>query len=253
MEKIPAMRQSGDLKTSLGTGASGDKTFSIDKKAEDIIITGLRALGSRLTLITEEAGIVDMGGGETVVIVDPIDGSKNAVSGIPFYCASIAAAEGKTLGDIRYAYVLNLISGDEFWAERAAGAFLNGKRLLARQDEELYLTAYEAQSPARDMPLILPLLAKSRKTRCLGATALDLSYLASGAVSTFISPSPSRSFDFAAGYLIVKEAGGVFTDMDGKDIKDVPLGLGRSSTLLVSLNERLHLKALQILSEEGRT
>ncbi|MEJ2696417.1 MAG: inositol monophosphatase family protein [Candidatus Sulfobium sp.] len=250
MEQIPAMRNSGDLKTSLGRGAGGDRTFRIDREAEDIIITGFRELGEPLTFISEEAGIVEMGGGETVVIVDPVDGSKNAVSGIPFYCTSIAAAGGKTLGDIRYAYVLNLISGDEFWAQKGEGSFLNGRRLLAQKDEELYLTAYEAQSPPRDIPLILPLLVRSGKTRCLGATALDLCHLASGAVSAFVSPSPSRSFDFAAAYLIVREAGGVFTDMDGKDIEDVRLGLGRSSALLVSGNGRLHRKVLAVLRKK---
>jgi myo-inositol-1(or 4)-monophosphatase len=250
MEEIPAVRQSQDLKKALGTGAAGDKTFHIDRKAEDIIMAGLRALGEPLTLISEEAGVVDMGGGETVVIADPIDGSKNAVSGIPFYCASIAVAEGKTLGDIRYAYVLNLISGEEFWSEKGTGSFLNGRRLIAQQDEELYLSAYEAQSPGRDIPLILPLLSRSRKTRCLGAIALDLSYLASGAVSVFVSSSPSRSFDFAAGYLLIREAGGVFTDMQGKDIEHVRLGLARSSTLLASGNEGLHRKVLELLSKK---
>lgn len=250
MAEIPLMRQSQNLKTPLGRGAAGDRTFEIDKKAEDIIVEGVRSLGEPLTFISEEAGVLDMGGGETVVIVDPIDGSKNAISGIPFYCASIAAAAGHTLGDIRYAYVLNLISGDEFWAEKGAGSFLNGRRLLARQDEELYLVAYEAQTPGRDLPLILPLLSRSRKTRCLGAIALDLSYLACGAVSAFVSPSPSRSFDFAAGYLLVREAGGVFTDMGGKGIEDVRLGLDRSSTLLVSGNERLHGRVLELLREK---
>lgn len=250
MDEIPPMRQSRDLRTSLGTGAAGDKTFHIDKKAEDIIMAGVRSLEEPLTFISEEAGVLNMGGGETVVIVDPIDGSKNAVSGIPFYCASIAVAVGQTLGDIRYAYVLNLISGEEFWAEKGTGSFLNGQRILAQQDEVLYLAAYEAQSPARDIRRILPLLSLSRKTRCLGATALDLSYLASGAVSTFVSPSPSRSFDFAAGYLLVREAGGIFTDLEGGGIEDVPLGLARSSTLLVSGNESLHKKALKLLSKK---
>ena len=95
MEEIPAMRRSGDLKTSLGRGAAGDRTFEIDKKAEDIIVKGFRAIGEPLTFISEEAGVVDMGGGKTVVIVDPVDGSKNAVSDIPFYCTSIAVAPAR--------------------------------------------------------------------------------------------------------------------------------------------------------------
>lgn len=244
------MRRSAGLKTSLGRGAAGDMTFEIDKKAEDIVVSGFRDLAEPLTFISEEAGVIDMGGGERVVIVDPIDGSKNAVAGIPFYCTSIAVADGRTLGDVRYAYVLNLISGDEFWAEKGKGSFLGGQRLQTADGEELLLAAYEAQSPARDIPLILPLLSKSRKTRCLGAIALDLSYLASGAVSAFVSPSSSRSFDFAAGYLIVREAGGVFTDMEGRGIESVRLGLERSTTLLVSANEGLHREALKMLQKK---
>jgi myo-inositol-1(or 4)-monophosphatase len=236
------------LGSPLGVGASGDKTYPVDKFAEDIILAGLDESGEPLTIISEEAGVKDLKGGGRRVLIDPVDGSRNAVAGIPFFCASIAVADGDTVGDIELAYVVNLVNGDEFWAEKGSGAFLNSEKIHTQQDEVLYLTAYEAQSPHRDIPRLIPLLSESNKTRCLGATALDLSYLAAGAISIFANPSLSRSFDFAGGWLLVKEAGGVFTDMNGGPIDSAEIGLKKSVSLLASGNKRLHEKALRLLN-----
>ena len=249
LREIPPMRQIPFTDAALGVGAAGDKTFLIDKKAEEIVISGLDESGESLTVISEEVGIKDIRGGGKKVLIDPIDGSKNAISGIPFFCTSIAIVDGGTLSNIVLAYVVNLISGDEFWAEKGKGAFLNDKRIFTQQDDTFSLTAYEAQSPSNDIPRIMPLLSKSRKTRCLGATALDLAYLALGAVSIFVTPSLSRSFDFAGGWLLVQEAGGIFTDMKGKSIETLEVSLKKSSSLLVSGNKNLHEKALRLLSK----
>jgi myo-inositol-1(or 4)-monophosphatase len=95
----------------------------------------------------------------------------------------------------------------------------------------------------------MPLLAKSRKTRCLGATALDLAYLACGSISVFVNPSLSRSFDFGGGWLLVKEAGGIFTDIKGNSIEAVEINLKKSTSLLASGNEELHKEALRLLTQ----
>ncbi len=248
LREIPAIRLKPHERAAIGVGAAGDKTYQIDKKAEEIIISGLESSGESLTIVSEECGIKDIKGGGRKILIDPIDGSKNAISGIPFYCASIAIADGDTIGNTVTAYVVNLINGDEFWAEKGRGVFLNGKRISTQKDDEFYLIAYEAQVPGKDIPRIIPLLSKSRKTRCLGATALDLAYLAYGAISVFVNPSLSRSFDFAGGWLLVKEAGGIFTDIDGNPIEDIEIGLKKSAPLLVSGNERLHEKALKLLA-----
>jgi myo-inositol-1(or 4)-monophosphatase len=244
------VRRSPAPRTALGTGAGGDKTYPVDRKAEEIIISSLEGLREPLTVVSEEAGIVELAGGGKKVIIDPIDGSRNAISGIPFYCTSIAVAEGNTVGDIGLSFVVNLINGDEFWAEKGGGAFMNGEQIRTQKEDEFFLVAYEAQSPARDIEKILPLLAKSRKTRCLGATALDLAHLAAGAVSVFVSPSPSRSFDFAGGLLLAREAGGIVTDTEGGDIDSVALGLKRSSPLLAACNASLHKRAATLLREQ---
>ena len=246
LKEIPFVKKG--MQTAIGIGASGDKTYPIDKIAEDIIISGLDGSGEALTIVSEEIGIKDIKGGGKKILIDPIDGSRNAVSGIPFYCTSIAVVDGNTVGDIESAYVVNLINGDEFWAEKGTGAFLNDERMNTQKDDIFYLVAYEAQAPHKDIPRIIPLLSESRKTRCLGATALDLAYLAYGAISVFANPSPSRSFDFAGGWLLVKEAGGIFTDMKGNPIESIEIGLKKSTSLLVSGNEGLHEKALRLLN-----
>jgi myo-inositol-1(or 4)-monophosphatase len=234
---------------SIGKGAGGDRTFPIDKKAEDIIIGSLETLGEPLSIVSEELGTCEINGNGRRVLIDPVDGSKNAISGVPFYCSSIAVAEGDTIGSISLSYVINLLTGDEFWAEKGKGAFFNGERISTQADDVLNLVAYEAQNPKGDIPKIMGLLGEARRTRCLGATALDLAYLAYGAVSVFVSPAPSRSFDFAGGWLLVKEAGGVFTDTAGNSIEHVEAGLNRSAPLLASGNRALHERALRLLHE----
>lgn len=250
LREIPRIEPESN-QSALGVGAAGDKTFLIDKKAEEIIITGLDESGEALTIVSEEIGIKDIKGGGKKVLIDPIDGSKNAIAGIPFYCTSIAIVDGDAVGDIELAYVVNLINGAEFWAEKGKGAFLNGNKIFTQKDDNFYLIAYEAQSPKKDIPQIVPLLRESRKTRCLGTTALDLAYLAYGAISIFVNPSPSRSFDFAGGWLLVKEAGGIFTDIKGNTIENLEISLKKIAPLLASGNKRLHEKALRLLSHSS--
>lgn len=252
MREIPAARNAPTRKDVVGTGAAGDKTFAIDLLAEEIVLAGLKALQEPLTILSEEMGIMELQGGGALVLVDPVDGSKNAIAGIPFFCTSIAVSDGDILGKVRLSYVINLSNGDEFWAEAGSGAYLNGRRLQTQDNDLLSLVSYEAQVPAKDIPAIMPLLSQSRKTRCLGATALDLAYLAGGASSVFVTPSRSRSFDFAGGWLLAKEAGAIITNISGEDIEKVSLDLKKSSSLLAAGNKSLHKKALELLSKGGK-
>jgi myo-inositol-1(or 4)-monophosphatase len=231
----------------LPRGAAGDRTFPLDRKAEEIILSGLESTGEPFSVVSEEAGLVELKGGGRTVLIDPIDGSRNAITGIPYYGTSIAVADGGRMKDVELSYVVNLVSGEEFWALKDGGAFLGGAPLQTQKDEKFYLVAYETQSPGRDVEKILPLLSAARRTRCLGAIALDLAYLASGGVSVFINPVPTRSFDFAGGFLLVMEAGGAFTDLEGGGLGDIELGLRRSSPLVASANAGLHEKALELL------
>ncbi len=236
----------------LGKGAGGDVTHLVDKRAEDIVFEELRKLNTPVTLVSEECGIREIQGGGPRLLVDPIDGSRNAITGIPLFSTSIALVDGDRIGKTAIGYIINLVSGDEFWALKGSGSFLNGIQIHTQQGIRMKVAAYEAQIPRRDIPKIVPLLSLFDRARCFGSTALDLAFLARGAVSLFIVPSRSRSFDFAAGYLLVRESGGIITDLKGKSIENVEVGIKHSTPLLASANEEMHKKALDVLLGRGR-
>lgn len=244
-------REGGSV--SLGKGAGGDKTFPVDRWAEDIVIAALEKAhqqGEAFTLISEEAGIRKFGDGSMIVLVDPIDGSNNAKTGIPFFSTSIALLKGDTLSTLAVGYIINLASGDEFWALRGQGAFQNGSRIRTPATDAITIVAFEASNPAKDLPRIFPLIYSAKRTRCFGSTALDLAYLASGALTLLAIATPARAFDYAAGMLILLEAGGTVTDFSGKPLSEISAGLERTVSLLASANERLHVMALNTLSEK---
>src|SRR3954469_20536716 len=113
-----------------GRGEGGDITLVIDRAAEDAIFREFEALDLPMTVISEERGHVDLnGGGQTRVVVDPIDGSRNAKRAIPAYSVSIAVADGPTIGDVKFAYVHDLAIGEDWHAAPGQGAFLGDKRL----------------------------------------------------------------------------------------------------------------------------
>lgn len=234
---------------SLGRGASGDITHPIDRRAEEMIFQEIMEIKRPITVVSEESGFTDFFGGGPRLLIDPIDGSKNAVSGITTFSTSIALVNGDTIGDIIIGYVINIISGDEYWSVKGEGSFLNGRRIQTQEDSKLKVIAYETQVPGRDIARILSLLSHFNRTRCFGSTALDMSFLAQGAISVFITPAPSRSFDFAAGYLIVKEAGGIITDTEGNDIEGVQIGVKRTIPLLASANQSIHKRVIDILRQ----
>lgn len=235
----------------LGRGAGGDKTFPVDRWAENIVISALEGLNSEgegFTLVSEELGVKKFGEGKTRLLVDPIDGSNNAKSGIPLFGLSIALMHGERFADIGAGYVMNLPTGNEYWAVKGGGAYKDGVRMIASPSDEIVVAGFEASNPRTDLPRILPLLSSARRTRCFGAIALDLAFLASGGMSVFATGNPSRAFDYAAGFLILKEAGGIITDLEGNTLDGLIAGLERTVPLLAAANPALHRKALAILS-----
>src|SRR3954447_4898165 len=107
----------------MGRGEGGDMTMAIDQAAEDAIFSELEALGVGVTAVSEERGLVPVaGGGPVHVVIDPIDGSKNAKRLIPFYGVSIAVAGGPTMADVEFGYVSGPGAGEEWWARKGEGA-----------------------------------------------------------------------------------------------------------------------------------
>lgn len=253
-EGLPEILSREGGKVALGKGAGGDKTFPVDKWAEDIILSGLEKAyreGETFTLISEELGVRQFGVGKKIVLVDPIDGSNNAKNGLPFFSTALALLNGETLSGLAAAYIANLASGDEFWAAQGRGAYKNGTRIRTSQTEKLSIVAFETSLPGRDLPPIMPIISKANRVRCFGSTALDLAYLASGAISVFVAPLASRTFDFAAGMLIVQEAGGMVTDPSGHGLGQVEVGIKQTTPLLASAHAALHAEVREILARSN--
>lgn len=246
-EEIPLKLREHDKAASLGRGAGGDMTHPVDKLAEDIVCEELERLDEPVTLVSEECGIKDIKGGGPRLLVDPIDGSRNAISGIPLFSTAIALIDGDSVADTSIGYVINLVSGDEFWALKGGGSFCNGAPVRTQQDNAFSAIAYETRTPGVEIPKIMPLLSLFNRARCFGSTALDMAFLAQGAVSMFVVPSSSRPFDFVAGCLLIKEAGGIVTDVRGGTIDDVKISVDKTTSILASANRELHEKALAVL------
>ncbi|HVG66812.1 MAG TPA: inositol monophosphatase family protein, partial [Gaiellales bacterium] len=110
-----------DREPVVGRGVGGDETTVVDQEAESAVVRRLEALAGRgisFRLVSEELGERVYGDGESRwrVVVDPIDGSLNAKRGLPFYCISIAFADGPALSDVAFGYVRDFGSGEEWVA-----------------------------------------------------------------------------------------------------------------------------------------
>jgi myo-inositol-1(or 4)-monophosphatase len=226
-----------DRSQKTGRGEGGDMALIIDRAAEDAIFEELEALGEPLTAISEERGLVTInGGGPVHVVIDPIDGSLNAKRGMPMYCMSIAVADGLTMGDVEYGFVHDFGTGEEWWAARGQGAYLNGQPVPPLPDvTRVEILAIESGDPRRIARHATALAATTaHRLRLIGSIALGLCWVAGGRFDALLSLRSIRSVDAAAGQLIVREAGGIvlFPDVEG-DLT-APLDLDMRSTVVAA-------------------
>jgi myo-inositol-1(or 4)-monophosphatase len=223
-----------------GRGSGGDVSLRGDLAAERAVVEELRRRLPSFKLVTEEAGELSFGEGGPVVVVDPLDGSRNYKRGIPFFATAVAAAHGPTVGDLAAAAVYAPLLGLEFYAERGRGAFLNGRRLAVRPSERP-VVAVNATPKASFLPhaLALALSAEGFVIRMLGAASLELALVASGGVDAYVDPwFAARVVDLAASLLIAREAGAVVR-VEGR-LGDPPLlTLGERLSVLAASSEEL--------------
>jgi len=232
-----------------GRGAGGDATMRFDAETEQAIVEVVRRVpGTRV--IAEEVGVVGGADSKWTVIIDPIDGSSNFARGIPFYCASIGVADGKGVESIRYGLVRNLPNGDVYYAEKGKGARLNGTKIRAGGVTELKEACIGVDLAKGSIDVIaaqVPLIGAIRKQMHLGANALELCYVADGKIDGFVDMRNTlRIVDFAAGYLIAKEAGALFTDPHGGRV-DPRFSLDERFNVVCASNASLQRKLLAVI------
>jgi myo-inositol-1(or 4)-monophosphatase len=239
-----------DRAVPTGRGEGGDIALVIDRAAEDAIFRELESLEMPLTVISEERGHVDLnGGGPTTVVVDPIDGSRNAKRGIPAYSVSIAIADGPAVGDVKFAYVHDLALDEDWHAAPGEGAHLNGERLAPLpQDGELEILAVEIIHPELVVKSADALAATgAQRLRALGSFALALCWVAGGRYDALATLSTCRSVDFAAGQLIVREAGGAVAMPDaGGEVATTSLDLATRTRVHAAANQEMLERLLPI-------
>ena len=225
--------------------------MELDRRAETAALQALAevaATGTTFRIISEEVGTVDHGAPYPLVLIDPVDGSLNAKQGIPIFALMLTLLEGPLVGDARVGFVLNLGTGEEWYAIRGTGAFRAGRRLnVLPAALEAGIELLGVESSPRSVARCAPLLQKAEKVRILGSMALSVAHTAAGSFDVFVAPFPARVFDMTASLLLVAESGGLATDLDGVAMAGKSVGLDSRSPLVVASTERLHRLALDTL------
>lgn len=209
--------------TEVGQGEGGDTTLVIDRDAEAAIITVLEAAhadGMRFDLISEEVGARAFDGDGALVIVDPIDGSRNARRGLPEFAVSLAVTDGPRLSDVRVGVLRHLGTGETVVAVRGQGVMVDGEPMRAREYRGLWLTVVEGASPHR-LSAAMAHLGHASRIRSLGSLALSIEYVALGRLDGLAVLRPGRVVDIAAALLIAREAGVIVTDEHGMPLDAV--------------------------------
>lgn len=203
----------------VGLKGVQDMVTDIDQAAEEIIKNTLLAAYPKHAFLGEESGLSGDEASECKWIVDPIDGTSNFIHGFPHYCISIAL---ENAGKLEHALIYNPVNNDLYTATRGAGAFLNNRRIRVSGRTRLNEALLASAIPARELkarPELCELQNRLRFSaagmRYTGSAALDLAYVAAGYTDGFIGVG-LKSWDLAAGVLLVKEAGGLVTDLMGE-------------------------------------
>ena len=215
-EKIKGMPGTDDAAGDFGRGAGGDISRNIDITAENTVLNYLKEINFECIVLGEECGRVELSTNpKGFIIMDAIDGSANAVRGVPFFCCSLAFATEEKLSSITDAAVTNLATGEIFWASKGKGAFLDEKPISVHKKTPLYKIVGINTSGASPelMKRLQPIFENHNHTRHFGANALEMAIFAQGLMDIFIDlRGKIRIQDIAAGYLLVKEAGGLLLD-----------------------------------------
>jgi myo-inositol-1(or 4)-monophosphatase len=203
----------------MGRGAGGDISRRIDLMAEKTVIDLIRKLGIEATIIGEECGRIE--GKEGYIVMDAIDGTTNAVHGIPFFCCSIAYATDFSLSAVADAAIIDLVRGDLYYASKNRGAFLNGKRISVKRESLPDSIIGVNMSGLKSMmgERLVPIIPEAYHIRQFGANALEMCFLARGFLDAYIDMRGKiRPTDIAAGCLIAKEAGAKIYSEDGSSL-----------------------------------
>ena len=219
-----------------------------DKISEEMITSEINHLFPDHDILAEEFTDTSRGS-DFRWIIDPLDGTTNYAHGYPVFCVSIALQK---LDEIIIGVIYNPMLNEMFVAEKGEGAFLNGREVhvsnTVRLAQSLIATGFPydiREDSQNNLNYFNEMIMRARAIRRPGSAALDLAYVAAGRFDGFweLKLSP---WDTAAGWLIVEEAGGVVTDLGGRDYC-------LESPVIVASNGRIHEEMMDVLKEASST
>ena len=219
----------------------GDFVTNADVKVEKSILESLRYYYPDYTYITEESGKIE--GNENKIIIDPIDGTSNFIHGIPHVGIIIAKVSDNEITD---GVIYNPILNEFFWASKGKGAWCNNKRLRVSNRKDLSECIIGTGLPFQEriyenyLLEIDEILKSTAGIRRLGSAGLDLAYVAAGKLDGFWEQD-LNIWDISLGVLLVKEAGGKISKLNGENWKI-------DSRNIIASNNFIHMELKQKLS-----
>lgn len=205
-------------KLQISVKGPGDFVSRADKRSEELIIESLLRDRPDWGILAEESGEIAGKDPKYRFIVDPLDGTRNFLHGLPHWCVTIALEKD---GEIVAGMTFDPVRQEMFRVEKGAGAFMNNTRLRVSGRKDLNMGMF-----VLDSALIDPASSRAFKdvfatleseigatTRLMGAAALDLAYVAAGRFDGYYLQGGAKPWDLAAGLLMVREASGLATDL----------------------------------------
>lgn len=198
----------------------GDFVTAADKRSEEVIYEELKKAKPDFSFMMEESGQIKGNDRDHVWIIDPLDGTHNFMHGVPHWSISIALEQR---GQVIAGLVYDCTKNEMFTAERGTGAWLHGnKRLRVSGRNVLESCMINYGQPLHDgtnraqFYKEVAEVSRYAMVRRFGSAALDLAYVAAGRIDAYWETGV-KSWDVAAGYLIVKEAGGMATSIHNEE------------------------------------
>jgi len=220
-----------------------DLVTEMDQRSEDFILSQIRQHYPHDSILTEESG-AHSGLADHCWYIDPLDGTVNYSHALPIYSTSIAYAENKLM---KMGVVVDPSRNEVFSAERGKGAWLNDRRIHVTKISELVNSLlitgfpYDTQAEQNNLDNFARFYPEVQAVRRFGSACLDICCVAGGRVDGYWHIK-SQAWDIAAATLIVQEAGGVVTNLQGeKEFFKPPY-------CIVAANPYIHPKMLKVLN-----
>lgn len=222
----------------VSKSAGGGRTKYIDKVAENAVVTYITEHNIDCQLITEEAGVI--GDKDLKIILDPLDGTTNALTGIPFYAVSLAF-----WGESVYGFVKNLCNHDIYEAYQGENPLKNGRKIFSDCTESVAF-GYIGKGFQKVLPLF-------DAWRCLGSLALELSYVAEGKMAALVDlREKARIVDVAGAQIIAEAAGVIITDESGNPPFETYFDNHFLGKIIICARPDIHEKLLTALHSPDR-